>query len=99
VRLGGATDLLVDAAIAGTNNIEDMSIDEWDRTMAIHLRSVFLANRLVLPIMYSPALCQEADIARSARCLTNKRHDDFHALAKMPILRFGVSCQFRDSSI
>jgi hypothetical protein len=41
----------------------------------------------------------KAEIAGSARCLTNKRRDDFHASAKMPILRFGVLCQFGDNSI
>src|SRR5262245_34648269 len=29
-----------------------MSIEEWDRMIAIHLRSVFLVTRLVLPMMY-----------------------------------------------
>ena len=50
--LGGIDILVNNAGIAGTNNVEDMSIDEWDRMMAVHLRSVFLVTRLVLPIMY-----------------------------------------------
>src|SRR6516225_5715006 len=50
--LGGIDILVNNAGIAGTNNVEDMSIEEWDRMMAVHLRSVFLVTRLVLPTMY-----------------------------------------------
>jgi len=49
--LGGIDILVNNAGIAGTNNVEDMSIEEWDRMIAIHLRSVFLVTRLVLPMM------------------------------------------------
>jgi NAD(P)-dependent dehydrogenase (short-subunit alcohol dehydrogenase family) len=49
----GAIDILVNnAGIAATNHVHDISIDEWDRMIAVHLRSVFLATRLVLPMMY-----------------------------------------------
>jgi 3-oxoacyl-[acyl-carrier protein] reductase len=50
--LGGIDILVNNAGIAGTNNVEDISIEEWDRMIAIHLRSVFLVTRLVLPRMY-----------------------------------------------
>jgi 3-oxoacyl-[acyl-carrier protein] reductase len=50
--LGGIDILVNNAGIAATNNVEDISIDEWDRMMAVHLRSVFLVTRLVLPMMY-----------------------------------------------
>jgi 3-oxoacyl-[acyl-carrier protein] reductase len=50
--LGGLDILVNNAGIAGTNNVEDISIEEWDRMIAIHLRSVFLVTRLVLPRMY-----------------------------------------------
>jgi 3-oxoacyl-[acyl-carrier protein] reductase len=39
--LGGIDILVNNAGIAGTNNVEDMSIDEWDRMMAVHLRASF----------------------------------------------------------
>jgi hypothetical protein len=41
----------------------------------------------------------KAEKAGSARCLTNKRRGDFHASAKMPIVRLAPLCQFRDNSI
>ncbi len=50
--LGGIDILVNNAGIAGTNNVEDISIEDWDRMIAIHLRSVFLVTRLVLPMMY-----------------------------------------------
>jgi 3-oxoacyl-[acyl-carrier protein] reductase len=50
--LGGIDILVNNAGIAATNNVEDMPIAEWDRMMAVHLRSVFLVTRLVLPMMY-----------------------------------------------
>jgi len=50
--LGGIDTLVNNAGIAGTSNVEDMAIDEWDRMIAVHLRSVFLVTRLVLPMMY-----------------------------------------------
>ena len=50
--LGGIDILVNNAGIAGTNNVEDIAIEEWDRMIAVHLRSVFLVTRLVLPMMY-----------------------------------------------
>ncbi len=49
----GGIDILVNnAGIAGSNAVEDITIAEWDRMIAVHLRSVFLVTRLVLPMMY-----------------------------------------------
>jgi 3-oxoacyl-[acyl-carrier protein] reductase len=39
--LGGIDILVNNAGIAATNNVEDIGIEEWDRMMAVHLRSVF----------------------------------------------------------
>jgi 3-oxoacyl-[acyl-carrier protein] reductase len=50
--LGGIDVLVNNAGIAGTNHVQDISIEEWDRMIAVHLRSVFLVTRLVLPMMY-----------------------------------------------
>jgi len=50
--LGGIDILVNNAGIAASNNVEDISIEEWDRMIAVHLRSVFLVTRLVLPLMY-----------------------------------------------
>lgn len=51
-ELGGLDILVNNAGIAETVDVQDMSIDAWDRMVAVHLRSVFLATRLALPIMY-----------------------------------------------
>ena len=51
-HLGGIDILVNNAGIAATNTIENIPIEEWDRMIAVHLRSVFLVTRLVLPMMY-----------------------------------------------
>jgi 3-oxoacyl-[acyl-carrier protein] reductase len=51
-HLGGIDILVINAGIAATNTIENIPIEEWDRMIAVHLRSVFLVTRLVLPMMY-----------------------------------------------
>jgi len=51
-ELGGIDILVNNAGFAGNKNLEDMSIEEWDRMMAVHTRGVFLVTRLVLPMMY-----------------------------------------------
>ncbi len=53
----GRIDLLVNnAAVFATipisrGGIEDISVEEWDRVMAVNLRGVFLASRAVVPTM------------------------------------------------
>lgn len=51
-RLGGIDILVNNAGISGTATIETMTVEAWDRMIAVHLRSVFLATRRVLPMMY-----------------------------------------------
>jgi len=51
-ELGGIDILVNNAGMAGNSKIEDMPIEEWDRMLAVHARGVFLATRLVLPMMY-----------------------------------------------
>ncbi|MBM3492171.1 MAG: SDR family oxidoreductase [Alphaproteobacteria bacterium] len=50
--LNGIEILVNNAGIAETAAIHEMSVASWDRMLAIHLRSVFLLTRLVLPQMY-----------------------------------------------
>lgn len=50
--LGGIDILVNNAGIAAQAVVEEMTIESWDRMMAVHLRSVFLVTRLVLPLMY-----------------------------------------------
>lgn len=51
-ELGGIDILVNNAGISETAPIDQMTIESWDRMMSIHLRSAFLATRLVLPMMY-----------------------------------------------
>ena len=50
--LGGLNVLVNNAGIAGpTARVEDISIDEWDRTVAIDLSGMFYCTRLAVPLL------------------------------------------------
>jgi len=50
----GPIDILVNNAgdYGPVKPVEEISADEWDRVIAVHLRGAFLLTRLVLPGMY-----------------------------------------------
>lgn len=48
----GKIDILVNVAGGATRNrVVDMSVEEWDRVVAMNLKSVFLCSQAVLPTM------------------------------------------------
>ena len=51
-RLYGKLDVLVNnAGIGGGNRIEQTTVDEWDRMMAVNAKGVFLGTRAAIPAM------------------------------------------------
>lgn len=50
-QIGGIEILVNNAGIAGPRRIEDITEDDWDLTMAVNLKSCFLATQAVLPGM------------------------------------------------
>jgi 3-oxoacyl-[acyl-carrier protein] reductase len=50
-RLGPVDALVNNAGVLIAKPIEDLALEEWDRTMATNLRSLFLMTREVLPDM------------------------------------------------
>ncbi len=53
VDLNGRVDVLVNNAGigGGLNNIEDYSVDQWDKTMAVNATGVFLGTKCVATVM------------------------------------------------
>ncbi|NKB37510.1 MAG: SDR family oxidoreductase [Gammaproteobacteria bacterium] len=52
-NLGGIDILVNNAGIAHAGAVEEIPVDMWDRVIAVHLRSMFLVTRRVIPYMYS----------------------------------------------
>ena len=51
-KLGGLDILVNNAGISGTATIETLELEDWDRMISVHLRSVFMMTKRVLPIFY-----------------------------------------------
>lgn len=51
--MGGIDILINNAGIVHIAPVEDIPIEAWDRLLAVHLRSVFLTTRRILPMMYN----------------------------------------------
>lgn len=63
----GVVDILVNnAAIHPLHSIEDISLEEWDRVLAVNLRSCFLLCRAVLPGMKNQKFGRIISIASEA---------------------------------
>ena len=50
--LGGIDILVNNAGIAHAAPLEEIPVETWDRLLAVHLRSVFLVTRRIIPFMY-----------------------------------------------
>jgi 3-oxoacyl-[acyl-carrier protein] reductase len=49
----GRIDILINnAGIAAAAPVQDITVEQWDRVIAVHLRGTFLMTRAVLPQMY-----------------------------------------------
>ena len=49
--LGGVDILINNAGIAPVRGIDDLTVNDFDRTLAVNLRSAFLCTQAVLPVM------------------------------------------------
>ena len=53
--LGGIDILVNNAGIASTAPVEEISIDDWDRVIAVHLRGTFMMTKQVIPHLTTKA--------------------------------------------
>jgi NAD(P)-dependent dehydrogenase (short-subunit alcohol dehydrogenase family) len=67
--------------------IEDISVEEWDRMMAVNLRGMFLASRSVLPHMKQRRWGRIINIS-SGRALSNTANSIHYVTSKAGVLGF-----------
>ncbi|MDP6709115.1 MAG: SDR family oxidoreductase [Alphaproteobacteria bacterium] len=51
-KLGGFDILVNNAGFAETVTADAMTVESWDQMIAVHLRSVFMMTRRILPLLY-----------------------------------------------
>ncbi|MBV9323683.1 MAG: 3-oxoacyl-ACP reductase FabG [Chloroflexi bacterium] len=67
--------------------IEDISVDEWDRMMAVNLRGMFLVSRAVVPGMKERRWGRIINIS-SGRALSNSANSIHYVTSKAGVLGF-----------
>jgi 3-oxoacyl-[acyl-carrier protein] reductase len=67
--------------------IEEITVEEWDRMMAVNLRGMFLASRAVLPGMKSRGWGRIINIS-SGRALSNTANSIHYVTSKAGVLGF-----------
>ncbi len=67
--------------------IEDVSLEEWDRMMAVNLRGMFLASKAVLPGMKERGWGRIINIS-SGRALSNTANSIHYVTSKAGVLGF-----------
>jgi NAD(P)-dependent dehydrogenase (short-subunit alcohol dehydrogenase family) len=91
-RKHGAANILVNNAgiTGGSDLVQDLSIDAWDRTMAINVRGVFLCCRAVLPDMIAAGYGRIVNVASIAGKEGNPRLSAYSA-SKAAVIGFTKS--------
>ena len=88
VKKFGRVDILVNnAGILILKKVIDTSIEEWDRTLDVNLKAVFLASQAVLPHMIKQKYGQIITVASIAGKRSGPRHGAYSA-AKFGVLGF-----------
>jgi len=88
----GDADILVNNAgiTGGTNEVQDVDIAAWDRTIAVNLRGVFLCCRFVLPGMQARGYGRIVNVASIAGKEGNPRLSAYSA-SKAGVIGFTKS--------
>jgi NAD(P)-dependent dehydrogenase (short-subunit alcohol dehydrogenase family) len=92
VKKYGTVDILVNnAGIVHTTPIEDIIEDEWDRMLAVNLKSVFFASQLVLPYMKKKKSGRIVNISSSAGRMGGYANGVGYAASKAGIIGLTMS--------
>jgi len=88
----GRVDVLVNnAGIVHTTVIEDITEEEWDRMMAVNLKSVFFASQMVLPAMKSRKWGRIINMSSSAGRMGGYANGVGYAASKAGIIGLTMS--------
>lgn len=85
--LGGLDVLVNNAGFVSLSRVEDMSIDQWDRMIAVHLRGTFLATKAALPHMLAQGYGRIINIASQIAQIGKPQYAHY-AAAKGGIIAF-----------
>jgi len=84
----GRVDILVNnAGILRFGSIEEVSVEDWDNMLAIHLRGAFLASKAVVPIMKKQ---KSGNIVSLASC--SGKMGGVRAAASYSCAKAGIAC-------
>jgi len=84
----GKIDILVNnAGILRVGLIEDITVNEWDEMLAVHLRGAFLCSKAVIPIMKKQRSGKIVSLSSCAAKVGGVRAQASYACAKA-----GISC-------
>ncbi len=90
IGAGGGLDVLVNCAggYGKLSSIEEMDLGEWERTVALNLRSVFLCSRAAIPLLKKSAAGRIINIASISGRTVHATSSPAYGSAKAGVIQF-----------
>jgi 3-oxoacyl-[acyl-carrier protein] reductase len=90
ITAGGGLDVLVNCAggYGKLASIEDMDLGEWERTVALNLRSVFLCSRAAIPLLKKSAAGRIINVASISGRTVHAASSPAYGSAKAGVIQF-----------
>jgi 3-oxoacyl-[acyl-carrier protein] reductase len=89
-EFGGVDILINNAGFVSLSTVEDMTLEEWDRMIAVHLRGTFLVTRAALPYMLAQNYGRIINMASQIGQIGRSEYSHY-AAAKAGIIAFTKS--------